>query len=45
MVVRHNCRPLRSGSWANSQSRPHGAAISFSIASFERRTVHTLDSP
>jgi len=23
MVVRHNCRPLRSGSWANSQSRPH----------------------
>jgi len=22
MVIRHNRRPLHSGSWANSQSRP-----------------------
>jgi hypothetical protein len=34
MVIRHNRRPLHSGSWANSQSRPLARQIRFSIASF-----------
>ena len=46
MVVRHNRRPLHSGSWANSQSRPLTAAIRFSIALFDAKNgANALDSP